>query len=90
MLLLLRRIKTPEDGFVKITTPDGAVKLNADGRSTLGKPSTGTGSGADDGRNGDQPMPAILGGGGGGGVGYSSQQTTSFSYEYEMDGPRNS
>ena len=95
----LLRIKTPEDGFVKITTPDGAVKVNADGRSTLGKPSTGTGSGADEGalvgRNGDQQMPAMVigGGGGGGGPGgmqYSSQQTTSFSYEYEMDRPRDS
>ena len=92
------RIKTPEDGFVKITTPDGAVKVNADGRSTLGKPSTGTGSGADDGaivaRNGNQAMPSMVIGGGGvggepGGMRYSSQQTTSFSYEYEMDRPRN-
>jgi len=89
------RIKTPEDGFVKITTPDGAVKVNADGRSTLGKPSTGTGSGADDGvlvgRNGNSQIPAmVMGGGGGpGGMQYSSQQTTSFSYEYEMDQPRN-
>ena len=69
-LPFLYRIKTPEDGFVKITTPDGAVKVNADGRSTLGKPSTGTGSGADDGvlvgRNGNSQIPAMVMGGGGG------------------------
>ena len=90
------RIKTPEDGFVKITTPDGAVKLNADGRSTLGKPSTGTGSGAEDpgalhARNaGDPhlPMPSMVPSGEPGAMQYSSQQTTSFSYEYELDQPR--
>ena len=97
------RIVTPEDGLVKITTPDGAVKLNADGRSTLGKPSTETGSGnledAVVSRNGEmqphqmqpQQMPAMsaAAGGGPGGMQYSSQQTTSFSYEYMMDRPQN-
>ena len=95
------RIKTPEDGFVTITTPDGAVKLNADGRSTLGKPSTaGAGSsGADDGgalvsagmRNGgdlQHPMPTmVMGGGGAGGDpgGMRYSSQQTTSFSYEYE-----